>query len=219
MSRVQITQVVIVYDCLFAAECLAIGLAADPGISVVAFTEEEAALSKLTDQTPDSIVIYLTSPWPGPLQLTSEINTRIPAAKIILLGVPLDDSYILDCIKAGAKGWLHKSASLQQIRETLTNTNESEGVWAPRLANIMFRCLCELAATGSPNENTGPATISTREMQVMELLAEHKSNEEIAALLHLSVHTVKRHVHNLLTKLQLRHRTQLVQTAGFAVEL
>ena len=209
--------VLIAHDCLFAAECLAIGLTADPHICVAHVAEAEA-VATATDQLPDIVLIYLTSPWPAPLRLAGEINAQTPASKIILLGVPLGENYILDCIKTGAKGWLHKSTSLREVHLTLKNINEGHFIYSPRLTNSMFRCLCELAATGPLIESLGSAALTAREIQVMELLAEDKSNQQIAARLHLSVHTVKKHVHNLLAKLQVCHRDQLVQTADVSRE-
>jgi DNA-binding NarL/FixJ family response regulator len=198
----------IVYDCLFAAECLATGLATDPGICVTALVQAGHTRVLELDHLPDIFVIYLTSPWPAPVQIMTEIRDQTPAAKVLLLGVPHDESSILDCIRAGACGWLHKSASLHEVCSSLADINEGKIIYPPSLTYRMFCRLYELAST-SALTTSNAAPLSAREVQVMELLGQNKSNQEIAASLHISVHTVKKHVHNLLAKLQIRHRDEL----------
>ena len=212
MSREQQSRVLIVHDCLFAAESLSLGLSADPDIRVVDIVLAEGAIATATELVPDAILVYLTSPWPESLRVATAINARVPTANIILLGVPAGHSFILDSIKAGAKAALPKSASLQEVLRTLININKSSFSCSPQITHVMFRHLYELSLANAGAENVS-ATLTPRELEVVELLAENKSNQEIAASLHLSVHTVKKHVHNLLRKLRLRHRTQLVHAA------
>jgi len=210
--------ILILHDCLFAAECLSLGLSADPNMCVVDLMAYEEANFTMTHRPVDIVLIHLAAPWPAVLRPAAEINAEVPGAKIVILGVPPGESHMIDCIKSGALAWLPKSASLQEVRRTLANINEGKLIYAPRLTYRMFRCLSELSANGQLTEGLGATMLTGREMEVMELLADEKSNEQIAASLHLSVHTVKKHVHNILERLQIRSRSQLLERPDLSNE-
>jgi DNA-binding NarL/FixJ family response regulator len=202
-------RVLIASDSQLSAECLSLGLSTAPHVSVVAVTGEEEVVAKTMEHLPDILLVHFPSEWPTALRLAGDVTAGVPECKVILVGVPSGESEIIACIEAGARGWLPQSVSLEDLKVVIQKVNEGEIVCSPRVAHSMFRRLSELAANSPVTEGFGSSALTARELQIMELLAEEKSNQQIAADLHLSVPTVKKYVHNILEKMQLSSRAQL----------
>jgi len=203
-----IPRVLIAYDSLYSAECLSLALST-AAISVVDMVEGPKALTKVVRYSPDILVIQILSDWHQALRLCGNATVSLPGLKVLLLGLPQGEENAIECIKAGAMGWLHSSASLNEIKRTIEYINEGKLTCPPKLAYQMFGCLGELAATYSPTGSITSQYLTTREKQVMALLAQEKTNEQIANALHVSTHTIRKHVHKIFQKLQISSRAQL----------
>ena len=206
-------RVVIGSESLIAGECLSLGISAMPGFEVAGVAGKGEPMGALMERLPHLVALYFPSNQGMALQLTREITDHTPGTKVILLGLDDSEAAPLDGIEAGASGWLARSASLGDLRLLLGKVSEGEVVCSPRLAYKMFERVSELAANSLLSEGAASA-LTMREMEVMELIAQDKSNEQIAAQLCLSVHTVKRYVHSLLEKLRVGSRGQLAAASG-----
>ena len=132
-----------------------------------------------------------------------------PRPHVVVLELANNTGTILACIEAGASGYAVQGASLEEVLETIRGVQRHEAHCSPEVTAALFtRVAAYNAAARQPKEPVMPprAPLTPRELEVLTLIAENYSNQEIAARLVIQVHTVKHHVHNILEKLELQHR-------------
>lgn len=153
---------------------------------------------------PDIVIMDINMPNTNGLEATKRLKSSIPSTEIVALTIHSDEEYVLGILKSGAKGYVLKdddpSNLIQAIRRVV-----SGGSYVP--PDLLTGVLEEFRRY-SPGEQPEPATLSPREMEVLRLIVEGRSNAEIASELYISEKTVKNHVTNILRKCSLNDRTQ-----------
>ena len=180
-------------------------LLTQPDLSVVgeAGSGEEAV--NLAEQTvPDVILMDLIMPNMDGVEATRRVKQVSPRSQIVVLTSYHEDEHIFPALKAGALSYILKDVSAMELADAVRKAAAGEAVLHPRIA---ARVIKELQ--GRRDETLNPFNeLSERELEVLKLIADGMSNAEIAAKLVLSEKTVKGHVSNILSKLQLADRTQ-----------
>lgn len=180
-------------------------LTTQPDLAVVgeATSGEEAV--KLAEQTvPDVILMDLIMPNMDGVEATRRVKQVSPRSQIVVLTSYHEDEHIFPALKAGALSYILKDVSAMELADAVRKAAAGEAVLHPRVA---ARVIKELQ--GRREDALNPFTeLSERELEVLKLIADGMSNAEIAAKLVLSEKTVKGHVSNILSKLQLADRTQ-----------
>jgi NarL family two-component system response regulator LiaR len=180
-------------------------LITQPDLTVVgeAASGEEAV--KLAEQTvPDVILMDLIMPNMDGVEATRRVKQVSPRSQIVVLTSYHEDEHIFPALKAGALSYILKDVSALELADVVRKAAVGEAVLHPRVA---ARVIKELQ--GRREETLNPFTeLTERELEVLKLIADGMSNAEIAAKLVLSEKTVKGHVSNILSKLQLADRTQ-----------
>jgi DNA-binding NarL/FixJ family response regulator len=127
-----------------------------------------------------------------------------PSVKLVALAVPETEEYVVACAEAGVSAYVTREASVRTLVDTLTGVTHDELHCSAKMASSLFRCINKLSAAGTP----GPPSVSltSRELEVVELIDQGCSNKQIARRLSIEVATVKHHVHNLLAKLKVSRR-------------
>lgn len=190
---------------------LAMLIAAQPDLELVGEAEDGLEALKLTrDLLPDLVVMDISMPICDGLTATRQIHQLLPAARILILTVEDEDAALFEAVKAGARGYLLKSTSsagfLQAVRAVLAD----EVVLPPRLALSLLDEFARLAS----GPVSGPSEpLTTREHDVLRLLAAGLSDRSIAAELGLSLPTVKARVRSILHKLHAANRVQAARLA------
>src|SRR5262249_47522997 len=134
---------------------------------------------------------------------TRRLTMEMPAVAVVMLTVHDDSETLFEAIKAGAQGYLIKNVRSQELLEQLRGLARGEAARSGRMAT---RILDEIRGEDAP---IGPEeTLTTRELEVLELVASRLANAEIAMRLGISEHTVKNHMKSILAKLHLRNRRQ-----------
>lgn len=200
----------------------------DPVFQVVAeATSGEQAVQLAEELMPDLILMDINMPGIGGLEATQRIKTRLPAIKIVMVTVSDDITDLFEAIKRGAQGYLVKNLNPSSWHEYLRAIAVDE---APMSKELAFRILQEFTSRADgtsptrPQDEPGKAAappprqpaaspLTPRETEILERVAKGESNREIAALFHLSEHTVKNHLKNILQKLHLDNRVQLARYA------
>ena len=185
-----------------------------PQLMPIASAGKADALSAIFEARPDLALLHFPSDTATAIALTRQISVCAAQTRVILLGVPDHDSAVLEYIEAGSSGWLAQSGSLDELISLMYRVTEGEVVCSPTLAYRMYGRLAELAAVHQLRHGVALSILTTREVEIMDLVRESKSNEEISQQLHLSVHTVKKHVHNIMEKLRVRTRAELALGTG-----
>ena len=180
-------------------------LVTQPDLNVVgeAGSGEEAV--KLAEQyVPDVILMDLIMPNMDGVEATRRVKQVSPRSQIVVLTSYHEDEHIFPALKAGALSYILKDVSAGELADAVRKAAAGEAVLHPRVA---ARVIKELQ--GRREDSLNPFTeLSERELEVLKLIADGMSNGEIAAKLVLSEKTVKGHVSNILSKLQLADRTQ-----------
>ena len=184
----------------------------DEGFKVVDAASGTDAITACRSFRPDVIVMDVNMPRMSGLEATRLITTEHPRVRVVMLTVAADDERVLDAIRAGACGYMLKNARLPDIVAGVQAAAAGESVLAPSVAGALVTSVREGAQRRtSPREL---AVLTTREREVLALVAEGFDNADIAGRLYVSPSTVKNHVSNVLEKLGLENR---VQAAAFAI--
>lgn len=159
---------------------------------------------------PAVILTDVQMPKMSGVQATQAICAAWPAAKVIVLTTFDRDDYVYQSIRAGAMGYLLKDAPAEQLIDTIRRIHAGDVFIQPEIAS---RALREMAVRDEKPAGAIPFALSEREREVLVLLAQGRSNREIAEKLHITEGTVKNHVSNILGKLQAENRTQAADIA------
>jgi NarL family two-component system response regulator LiaR len=162
------------------------------------------AVSLAGSLRPDVILLDLVMPNMDGIQAIAEIKRQDPGARILVLTSFADDAQVFPAIKAGALGYLLKDSSPEELLQAIRDVYQGKPSLHP---NIAMRVIQEL---NRPQEDLPPTEdpLTERELEVLKLVAQGQSNQEIAIALTISERTVGTHVSNILDKLHLANRTQ-----------
>jgi len=195
-------------------EGLAWVLAQQPHIAVVGSTATAAEMLREIEQLhPDVFVVGLALPGRAGLGEARQIREACAGVRILMIGLPPLESDILACIEAGAAGYLLQEASLQDLFRSIRTVATGEALCSPKITGLLFSLIAEHAHERERLWAGSVAHLTPRELEIIALIEEGLSNKEIAVRLRIEVPTVKNHVHNVLEKLQLDGRREVVRYA------
>jgi len=185
----------------------------EAGINVVATAANgKDAISRFPAARPDVVVLDLQIPEPNGVAVTAEVVRQNPAVRVLILSASGEQQDVLDAVKAGATGYLVKSASRAELLEAVRRVALGDTVFTPGLAGLVLGEYRRLSDTPTAAKDDTPR-LTGRETEVLRLVAKGMSYKQIAERLFLSHRTVQNHVQNTLRKLQLHNRVQLVRYA------
>ena len=187
------------------------------GFEVVATAGDGAeAVRRAAAARPDVVVLDLQLPVRSGVEVTRDlVGTLEPPPRVLVLSASGEQADVLEAVKAGATGYLVKSASREELLDAVRRTAEGVAVFTPGLAGLVLGEYRRLSALPAPAPSSGPAVprLTDRETEVLRLVAKGLSYKDIAERLVLSHRTVQNHVQNTLNKLQLHNRVELVRFA------
>ena len=158
-------------------------------------------VEKALSYKPDIILMDLVMPEMDGIEATKEILRQWPEAKIIILTSFIDDEKVFPAINAGAKSYILKTSSASQIAKAIRDTYQGDGVFEPQVTDKLVNRI-------QMKQHFPHDDLTQRELEVLLLIAQGKSNQEIADELFITLKTVKTHVSNILSKLEVEDRTQ-----------
>ncbi len=167
------------------------------------------ALKQIREARPRVVLVDFGLQTHDSLRLTATLHREVPETRIIVMGLlPLHED-IADFVRAGAAGFVMKDASFDEFLETIRLVASGTRVLPTQLTGSLFSQIVERALTGGKSPVLEAVRLTQRERQVVDLISEGRSNKEIAAQMHIAIHTVKSHVHNVLEKLALHTRLEV----------
>jgi two-component system response regulator NreC len=184
-------------------------LETQPGFTVVAEASDgHEAVEQARTTAPDVAVLDIAMPnlnGVGAAQLMHEMN---PAIAIMILSMHADESYVLRVLRAGARGYLLKDSAEGDLIEAIRRVNSGKTFFSPEISRMLAEdYVREIRTHGFVDSYE---LLTSREKEILQLLAQGKSSKEIAALWNLSTYTVDTHRRNLHEKLNLRNFADLV---------
>lgn len=188
---------------------LRIVLNAQPDLEVVAeATDGEQAIERALTEDLHLAILDISMPRLTGLQAAREITRRRPELKVLMLSMHDNEQYLFEAIKMGASGYVLKTAVDRDLIEACRAAVRGEPFLYPGAVRALMRDYLERDRAGEAlNE------LTAREEEVVKLVAEAHTNDEIAELLHISKKTVERHRANILDKLGMRDRVELTRYA------
>jgi DNA-binding NarL/FixJ family response regulator len=181
-----------------------------PGFKVLAASADaNEALEKVKEAKPDIVLLDFGLENHDSLSLTATVHSEVPEAKVIVMGLLPMQEDVAHYVRAGASGFIMKDASFDEFFDTIRAVAKGAQVLPSQLTNSLFSQIVRNAAVKDTARVIDSVRLTTRERQVIDLLGEGLSNKEIASRLHIAVHTVKSHVHNVLEKLALHSRLEV----------
>jgi DNA-binding NarL/FixJ family response regulator len=182
----------------------------EAGFEVVATTGEGAQAVRIAASVrPDVVVVDLQLPDVSGVEVTQGVLAAYPAAKVLILSASGEHRDVLGAVKAGAAGYIVKSASRTEFLDAVRRTGSGDAVFSPGLAGLVLGEFRRLASDPAPDN----PRLTEREAEILRMVGTGMSYKQIAERLVLSHRTVQNHVQNTLSKLQLHNRVDLVRYA------
>lgn len=207
-------RVKIIHPSRLLRECLSLTLSHGHSLEVAGHEPTEAdLLHRIEEDQAQVVLIDLALPDERAVQLTEEIHRQFEGVKIVLLTRAGCQDQLVECIEAGAHGCVLEEASLDELRGAIERVLRGETFCSPEIVHSMFHRLAKVAHEARWPERSQSAALTSRELEVLRLVADRLSNKEIAKRLSVSIHTVKNHVHNIVEKLSVEGRFEAVDYA------
>jgi DNA-binding NarL/FixJ family response regulator len=184
------------------------------GIDVVGEARNGREAVELAQQLrPDVVLMDLTMPELSGLEATRLLSAQAPEIKVVVVTASEDDADLFEAIKSGAQGYIFKNLESSPFFGLLEGVTRGEPALTPRLAKKLLNEFARPSAAAAPHERA-PEGLTSREREVLELLVEGvTSNRELAERLVVSENTVKYHLRNILDKLHVQNRAQVIAYA------
>ncbi|PLR67967.1 MULTISPECIES: response regulator [Bacillaceae] len=194
----------------------------EPSFEVVSEGDDgEDALAIVEDSKPDVVIMDINMPKVNGVEATKQLVEANPETKVIILSIHDDENYVTHALKTGARGYLLKEMDADTLIEAVKVVSDGGSYLHPKVTHNLVNEFRRLATSGSGGGTTAIATeirrplhiLTRRECEVLQMLADGKSNRGIGEALFISEKTVKNHVSNILQKMNVNDRTQAVVVA------
>ena len=205
------TRIMLADDHLVVRRGLRLVLEGEPDLKVVAEVGDGAeAVERGMDDDVDLAVLDISMPRMTGLQAARELTSRRSDLRVLILSMHDNEQYLFEALRAGASGYVLKSVADRDLVEACRATMRGEPFLYPGAVRALMRDFVDRARRG---ETPSDDPLTPREVEIVKLIAEARTTREIAADLVLSEKTVERHRTNILAKLGMRDRVELVRYA------
>lgn len=180
-----------------------------PNIEVVGEAEDGRKLVELAAAlTPDIAVVDIAMPNLNGIEATRQIIAKQPRLSVVILSMYSDETYVMRALEAGARAFLLKDSAIADLMSAVEAVSQGKSFFSPKISRILaedyVRTLKQRNAVDTYE------LLTSREREIIQMLAEGKTNKEVATLLNISVYTVETHRNKILQKLNLHNTAELV---------
>ena len=183
-----------------------------PGMSVVASVSNGVeAISRVAEFKPDVVLMDVNMPKMGGVEATLQLRKIHPQASVLMLTVSEEEHDLYAAIRAGARGYLLKSATTAELIDAIQRVHAKEAILTPGMAAKLLNEFASISPApalldSDDNYDADTPTLTEREREVLQWVVRGMTNKEIGAQLSLSPHTIKAHIRTVLDKLHVRSR-------------
>ncbi len=180
-----------------------------PGFSVVGEAADGREIVQLTQVlAPDVVVMDIAMPNMNGIEATRRIVEKFPQTGVVILSMHYDESYVIRSLKAGARAYLLKDAMKAELIAAIRSVAEGRSFFSPRISRILQEDYVE--ALGRKGSDDTYDLLTEREREILQLVAEGRTNKEIANTLNVSLYTVDTHRTHILQKLNLHSVPEVI---------
>jgi len=184
-------------------------LESHPGFQVIGDAADgRAAVSLAGEHTPDVVVMDVAMPGLNGIEAARQISAKLPHTAIVFLSMHSDEGYVLKALKAGARAYLLKDSAEHDLIAAVIAVSEGKAFFSPAISKMLVEDYMRQMQERQIEDSY--ELLTTREREVLQLLAEGRNNKEVATILNLSLHTVETHRGNILQKLNLHSGAELI---------
>jgi two-component system response regulator NreC len=168
---------------------------------------------ELENLKPDLLIMDISLPEISGIEITKKIRSEYTGIKVLILSMYNSEEFILNSIKAGARGYLPKNTSRDELLEAIYTINKGEEFFSESISKIMLKSYIKRAANDDQTEDKTHAVLTSREIEILKLYVEGLINKEISDKLDISIRTVETHKNHIMRKLGLKSTVELVKFA------
>jgi two-component system response regulator NreC len=184
-------------------------LESQPGFEVIADACDGRETVALAEQhQPDVVVLDIAMPILNGIEAARQISAKLPNTAIVFLSMHSDESYVLKALKSGARAYLLKDSAEYDLTAAIKAVSEGKAFFSPAISKMLVEDYMRQMREKDVEDSY--ELLTTREREIVQLLAEGKGNKEVATLLHLSLYTVETHRSNIFQKLNLHSTAELI---------
>jgi len=183
----------------------------EPGLTIIGEAEDgRSAVAQACRLEPDVVIMDIAMPLLNGLEATRQIKQQCPHVRVLILSMHENEEYIRQVLEAGAMGYILKDAAARELISAIRSVYRGEAVLSPAVTRLVIEDYLRWGGTRPQEEADG---LSPREREVLQLIAEGYTSKQIAEILSISIKTVQAHRNNLMQKLDLHDRGELIKYA------
>jgi DNA-binding NarL/FixJ family response regulator len=168
---------------------------------------------KIAIEAPDILILDISLPDTNGIEITKRITTEYPDTRVLILSMYTNEDFIFNSVKAGARGYLPKNTSREELLSAIHAIYDGEEFFADSISRIMLKSYVRKAKEDDLIPQRGPIPLTTREIEILKLFAEGFINKEISDQLDISIRTVETHKNHIMKKLELKSTVELIKYA------
>ncbi len=168
---------------------------------------------KIAIEPPDILILDISLPDTSGIEITKRITADYPKIRVLILSMYTNEDFIFNSVKAGAKGYLPKNTSREELLSAIVAIYEGEEFFADSISRIMLKSYVRKAKKEDIASQGDPIPLTPREIEILKLFAEGSINKEISDKLDISIRTVETHKNHIMKKLELKSTVELIKYA------
>jgi two-component system response regulator NreC len=168
---------------------------------------------KIAGSPPDILLLDISLPDTNGIEITRKVTESYPSTRVLILSMYTNEDFIFNAVKAGARGYLPKNTSREELLTAIHTIHNGEEFFADTISRIMLKSYVRRAKEDDAAAQGGPVPLTTREIEILKLFAEGFINKEISDRLDISIRTVETHKNHIMKKLELKSTVELIKYA------
>ncbi|MEI6435382.1 MAG: response regulator transcription factor [Bacteroidota bacterium] len=168
---------------------------------------------KIALEQPDILILDISLPDTTGIEITRKVSELYPGIRILILSMYTNEDFIFNSVKAGARGYLPKNTSREELLDAIHTIYGGDEFFADSISRIMLKSYVRKAKEDDLSSQGGPVPLTTREIEILKLFAEGFINKEISDRLDISIRTVETHKNHIMKKLEMKSTVELIKYA------
>jgi DNA-binding NarL/FixJ family response regulator len=168
---------------------------------------------KIGLQEPDILILDISLPDTSGIEITKKVSDLYPAIKVLILSMYTNEDFIFNAVKAGARGYLPKNTSREELLDAIHTIYAGDEFFADSITRIMLKSYVRKAKEDDMGAQATSVILTQREIEILKLFAEGFINKEISDQLDISIRTVETHKNHIMKKLELKSTVELIKYA------